>query len=380
MVAGRVAVVTTSSRLPGLLGGRAWQVLHDADQVHVVADGGPGAAAVDLPGRRPVPLPGTPAEVAAELLRAAEGGRAVALVVDADEPLWVEALQAAARPASAAGDTAAATVEVVAAASEPVGARLLDAVAVMHRLRSPGGCPWDAEQTHASLARYLLEEAYEAVDAVERGRLVELRDELGDVLLQVLFHSRVASERAADDDGWDVDDVASGLVAKLVRRHPHVFPAADGTTTRADDASAVQATWDELKAAEGRTSVLQGVAAGQPALSLAAKLQSRAEKAGLPADLSSPVLAGAESPAAAVAGAAAGLRDEAPSVDRVGDLLLAVVALARSHDVDPEAALRGAAGRFRDRVLAVEQAAGAAAGQPLRLEAQAWRDGWDAGR
>ena len=110
---------------------------------------------------------------------------------------------------------------------DPPGARLLDAVDVMDRLRSPGGCPWDAEQTTDSLKRYLLEEAYEAYETIEEGDLDALRDELGDVLLQVLFHARIASE-GAEGPAWDIDDVAANLVAKLVRRHPHVFAASGG--------------------------------------------------------------------------------------------------------------------------------------------------------
>ena len=374
-MAGHVVVVTTSRRLPGLLTARAWDALRHADAV--LTPGQDGAAASRLvallaaDGLDVERVDGDPAGVAEALHARAGQDRTAALVVDADDTAWAAAVHAR------AGDgPGAVTVDVVVGAPEPVGARLLDAVAVMDRLRSPGGCPWDAEQTHASLAAYLLEEAYEAVDAVEGGRLVELRDELGDVLLQVLFHARLAAERSAAHGGWDVDDVAEGLVAKLVRRHPHVFAAADGTLARADDAEQVQVSWDALKAAEGRTSMVDGVAPGQPALSLATKLQGRAERAGLPADLLSPLLAGATSPEAAVAGAAAGLADEAPSVDRLGDLLLAVVALARRQDVDPEAALRGAAGRFRERLVEVERRTGAEAGQPLRLDAQGWRDAW----
>src|SRR6266851_1724900 len=164
------------------------------------------------------------------------------------------------------------------------GAALLDLVAIMDRLRTE--CPWDARQTHESLAPYLLEETYEALEALERRDLVALRDELGDVLLQVLFHARVAAERT-DGTGFTIDDVANGVAAKLIRRHPHVF--ADVTVTGAED---VKRNWDEIKADEraaaaggGRTSALDGVPMGQPALSLAAQLQRRAQRAGAPADL-----------------------------------------------------------------------------------------------
>ena len=156
------------------------------------------------------------------------------------------------------------------------GQRLLDAVAVMDRLRSPGGCPWDAEQTHTSLLRYLVEECYELVEAVELGESAAIREELGDVLLQVLFHARIAAETPSDEGGFTIDDVAADLVDKLVRRHPHVFlPDAAPVGTAADQ----QVRWDELKKTEqGRSGVLDGVAFGQPAVALAAKLGARAAK------------------------------------------------------------------------------------------------------
>ena len=150
----------------------------------------------------------------------------------------------------------------------------------MDRLRSPGGCPWDAEQTHASLARYLLEEAYEAFEAIEDGDLDGLREELGDVLLQVVFHARVAAERPAPE-GWDIDDVAGGLVDKLVRRHPHVF-----ADVAVSGPAEVETNWAAIKKAEkARQSAVAGIPLSQPALTLAAKLQRRAESAGVPADL-----------------------------------------------------------------------------------------------
>ena len=155
---------------------------------------------------------------------------------------------------------------------------LVEAVAVMDRLRSPGGCPWDAEQTHESLVRYLIEECYELAEAVEHGDRAAIREELGDVLLQVLFHARIAAETPRDEGGFDIDDVAADLVAKLVRRHPHVFARAAAPWTAADQ----QQRWDELKKAErGKSGVLDGVAFGQPAVALAAKLGSRAAAFGL---------------------------------------------------------------------------------------------------
>jgi XTP/dITP diphosphohydrolase len=178
----------------------------------------------------------------------------------------------------------------------------------------------------------------------------------------VLFHARIAAE-GADGPRWDIDDVAANLVAKLVRRHPHVFADADELVV-VSGAGEVQANWDEIKRqeradrpagadADGVTeSPFAGVPMGMPALSLANKLQSRAAKAGFGADLGSPALASAETPAAAVAGLAADLLDDdaPPLVDRIGELLFAVVALARQVDVDAETALRGRARLFRDRV------------------------------
>jgi XTP/dITP diphosphohydrolase len=198
---------------------------------------------------------------------------------------------------------------------DPPGARLLEVVAVMDRLRSAGGCPWDAAQTHASLMPYLLEEAYEVYEALENGDADHLREELGDLLLQIVFHARISAET-----GWGIDEVAGDLVDKLVRRHPHVFAGAP-----ADD---LEASWEALKAAEkGRVSVTEGVPLGQPALSLAAKLQRRARKLG------APVPAGDGS---------------------LGGELWDLVARCADAGVDPEVALREVARGFRDRLAAVE--------------------------
>jgi len=163
------------------------------------------------------------------------------------------------------------------------GAALLRLVDVMDTLRV--NCPWDARQTHQSLAPYLLEECYEALEALESGDAAALRDELGDVLLQVVFHARVAAERT-DGTGFDIDDVANGIVEKLVRRHPHVF--GDVQVSGPED---VKRNWDAIKAAErggqggALPAALGSVPFGQPALSLAAQLQRRAERAGVPAGL-----------------------------------------------------------------------------------------------
>jgi enolase len=221
------------------------------------------------------------------------------------------------------------------------GERLLDVVAVMDRLRSPGGCPWDAEQTHESLMPYLLEEAYEAYAALEERDHSGLREELGDVLLQVVFHARLAQERA---EGWSIDDVAAGLVDKLTRRHPHVFGDAS-----AADAEAVERSWDALKAAEkARTSVTDGVPLSQPALSLAARLQRRGSTLGAPV----------------------------PTYPGLGGELWELVRRCREAGIDPEAALREVARQYRDRLAGVEGLARAEGREPADLTPQEWQERW----
>ena len=240
-------------------------------------------------------------------------------------------------------DAAAVPTEVLRASADLPGARLLDLVATMTVLRTE--CPWDAKQTHTSLAPHLLEEPYEALEALENGDHGAFADELGDVLLQVLFHAEVASERD-DGTGYTIDDVADGIVAKLVRRHPHVF--ADVAVTGAAE---VVLNWDEIKRAEraqrgavdpAQVSALDGVPFGQPGLSLASQLQGRAARAGLPDDLLT------EPAGAGQAGAGPG--------DALGDQLFALVAAARAADLDPELELRAAARRYAERVRAWEHA------------------------
>jgi XTP/dITP diphosphohydrolase len=223
---------------------------------------------------------------------------------------------------------------------EPAGARLLELVAVMSRLRRE--CPWDAKQTHGTLAPHLLEESYEALEALESGDPDALREELGDVLLQVMFHAEVASERT-DGTGYTIDDVAEGIAAKLVRRHPHVF--GDVVVSGADE---VKQNWDAIKAAEREAksgapgSVLDGVPFGQPALALAAQLQRRAERAGVPSELDG-------------LGSEVGPADTETSPSEIGAELFALVARARAAGLDPELELRAAARAYRDQVQAWEQ-------------------------
>jgi XTP/dITP diphosphohydrolase len=234
------------------------------------------------------------------------------------------------------------------------GAALLRLVAVMDTLRV--SCPWDARQTHESLAPHLLEECYEALDALESGDPAALRDELGDVLLQVVFHARIAAE-ATDGTRYTIDDVAEGIVAKLVRRHPHVF--ADVAVSGPEE---VKRNWDAIKAAEraeagdAAASVLDTVPFGQPALTLAAQLQRRAGRAGAPAELASlrPARAGGADAGEAAPGEA--VSDTGQAVSDIGAELFALVARAREAGLDPELELRAAARAYRDRVRAWEQA------------------------
>jgi XTP/dITP diphosphohydrolase len=233
----------------------------------------------------------------------------------------------------------------------PSGTELLEAVAVMDRLRSPGGCPWDAEQTHESLLRFLVEETYELYDAVAAGDTDATREELGDVLLQVLFHARVAAEA----EGFDVDDVAGELVTKLVGRHPHVF-AGGGPGDAAERSSTLETVatasdqdrrWEELKAAEKqRSSILDGVALAQPGAALLAKYVSRARRAGVPDDVLGDLTADLPPLTAAVAAAPPG--------------------------ADPEGQLRAAATLLADRLRAVEAAGSADTGDSPRDE-HFWR-------
>src|SRR5690242_4014218 len=224
-------------------------------------------------------------------------------------------------------------------------------------------CPWDAKQTHESLAPYLLEESYEALEALEDGDPAALRDELGDVLLQVVFHARVAAERT-DGTGFDIDDVATGIVEKLIRRHPHVF--SDVKVSGAED---VKRNWDAIKAAErgGREGALPtalgSVPFGQPALSLAAQLQRRAERAGAPVELTDLPTAPAAGPGADGQGPGSGGQEPGSGgqepgaagqgqdgVSEIGGALFSLVARARAAGLDPELELRAAARGYRDRV------------------------------
>jgi XTP/dITP diphosphohydrolase len=203
-------------------------------------------------------------------------------------------------------------------------------VQVMDQLRSPGGCPWDAEQTHESLARYLLEETYEALEAMDQGDLGSLREELGDLLLQVVFHARIAQE---SDPAFSLHAIAQGVVDKLVRRHPHVFTDLVVTTNEE-----LEANWAKIKEEEKqRDSVTDGVPQAMPALQLATQLIYRARKSG--------VVAGDSETKES-------LREVIGEVnqEQIAALLVATVELAREADIDAESVLRAEMMRYRRKV------------------------------
>ena len=225
--------------------------------------------------------------------------------------------------------------------------------AIVAALRGPGGCPWDREQTHATLRGALLEEAYEAVAAIDATDDVNLCEELGDVLLQVVFHAQLAGEERR----FTFDDVARGIGEKLVRRHPHVFGAEN-----AADSAAVLRRWDEIKRAEKGPgaveagSALDGLPVGLPALMHAEKAQKKAAKVGFDWEDAAPVFSKVREELAEVAEAVEG-GDRDRLEDEIGDLLFSAVNLARKLGVDAEIALRRATRKFTQRFQALEQAA-----------------------
>ncbi|HSN07181.1 MAG TPA: MazG family protein [Candidatus Angelobacter sp.] len=329
----RLVLLATSPRVaPGLLSFEAWSVLGSADRVLVGEAGHAMTEALRQTGIEVLPSPAATSalDLAHRLLAGLDAGTTVYVASPDGDPGLAESLAAL---LDGLGDLAP-DVDVVLGSWDLPGARLLDLVAVMDRLRSPGGCPWDAQQTHESLVEYLLEEAYETVEAIESGDDADLREELGDLLLQVVFHARIAEEH---EQPWTVDDVADGITAKLVSRHPHVFAGHEART-----AEEVEASWTELKRREkGRDSVTDGIPQSLPALTLAAKLLRRsAHVDGV--DWVSPELEDAADRAY-----------DAADGD-VGDLLLALVARMSDTDEDPEQQLRHAIRRHRARVRAAE--------------------------
>ena len=190
---------------------------------------------------------------------------------------------------------------------------------VMDKLRSPGGCPWDSEQTHQSLLKYLLEESYEFIESVENNDRQDMQEELGDLLLQVYFHSRMAEEDT--NQPFNIEDVAKSVADKLIRRHPHVFAG-----TKVDNSQDVLENWEKQKALEkGRSSIIDGVPLAQPALPLAAKVVYRINKLNYSLPISQPLK----------------LSDQT-NQDQFGEILLGLIAQAVEKGLDPEAALRGA--------------------------------------
>jgi XTP/dITP diphosphohydrolase len=318
-MSGRLVLLSTSPRVaPGLLSWHAWSVLRDgyvvtADENHPLL---PYLLDADVDVET---LPPAGDDVLARdlIARAANADPLVFLLPQVGEESFARALTTLLIDA-----VAAPAVEVLPGSYDLPGARLLDLVATMDRLRSPGGCPWDAEQTHESLMTYLVEETYETIEAIETGDLDHLREELGDLLLQVVFHSRIAAEHV--EAPWSVDDVAGDIVDKLVRRHPHVFAGTVALT-----AGDVEATWETLKSAEkGRASAVDGVPMSLPALSLAAKLIHRAHSHGV----------------------------EVPVTDDdgVGSRLMQLVTDSQAAGLDAEQELRAAVRRYAARVRSAE--------------------------
>ncbi|MGW5364591.1 MazG family protein [Actinopolymorpha pittospori] len=336
MTAGHVTLLLTSPRVaPGLLAWPAWELLRGADRVLTGDVDHPQRPSIEAAGVAVETIQTTPTsgELALLLLDAADAGEKVVwLAADDGDPALGRALgQVLARRAEA-GMSGLPELEVVPASYDLPGARLLDLVSVMDQLRAR--CPWVRDQTHRSLVRYLVEESYETVEAIETGEQEHLREELGDLLFQVVFHARLAEENP--DTPFAIDDVTGDLVEKLIRRNPHVFgPDASPEATSAE----VENVWDALKAEEKRrTSAVEGVPLALPGLTLADKLLSRTTRAGVQVELAS-----------------ARALPERPDAEQVGDALLALVDVARAADVDPEQALRDACRRYIAAVQAAER-------------------------
>jgi ATP diphosphatase len=251
-------------------------------------------------------------------------------------------------------------------------------IEIMAALRTPGsGCPWDLEQTFDSIAPYTLEEAYEVADAIARGDLAHLKDELGDLLLQVVFHARMAQEQGVFDFGG----VVEAITTKLVRRHPHVFADADGKT-----AEAVKGLWERIKAEEraargepAEAGALAGVPVALPALTRALKLQNKAGQVGFDWNDPRAVLAKIREEADEIE-AALDAQDEAHAATEVGDLLFAVVNLARHLDADPEGILRATNLKFERRFAFIERALAAQGKTPKDATLAEMDALWDAAK
>ncbi|MCX7631451.1 MAG: nucleoside triphosphate pyrophosphohydrolase [Geminicoccaceae bacterium] len=255
--------------------------------------------------------------------------------------------------------------------SRPGIERLLE---VMRRLRDPEkGCPWDREQTFATIAPYTIEEAYEVADAIRREDWGELEGELGDLLLQVVYHAQMAQEAGL----FDFDAVAHGIADKMIRRHPHVFGEA-----RIEDAAAQRRAWEEAKAAEraakGEGSVLDGVPLALPALARAEELQRRAARIGFDWPEAAPILDKIDEELRELRASLRAREERARLAEELGDLLFAVVNLARRLEIDAEAALADANAKFERRFRALEARARANSGDPARLGLDALDALWEA--
>lgn len=245
--------------------------------------------------------------------------------------------------------------------------------AIMHRLRAPGGCPWDAEQTHGSLVTNLIEEAYETVDAIQRCDMEHLEEELGDLLLQVIFHSELAEEAGR----FNLDDVARGISEKLVRRHPHVF--AESTAGTSD---VVLQQWDEIKRGEKGTTdepYLHGIGKGLPALLRASKLQKKAAKVGFDWPTQTGVLTKIREEVLELE-AAVDAQDLAAVDEELGDLLFSVVNLARFRKLDPEVVMAAANEKFERRFNDMEQRLKAKGKTLDQATASEMDDEWEAAK
>jgi XTP/dITP diphosphohydrolase len=325
----RVVLLVTSPRLPaGLLTASAWDLVR-AYPVYAAAE----SAAVTALRTAGVDVSIVAADASTLLAELDEHPTVVWLAgPTGDEDLARDlGLRLVRQPALA-------RLELVYGSWDPPGARLLDVVTVMDHLASPGGDPWKREQTHQSLASYLLEEAYEAYDAIDAHDLEALREELGDVLLQVILHARMAQEAPRP---WSIDDLAGHLVDKLVRRNPHVYAG-----VAVADVDEIVRNWEQIKREEkARGSAVDGVALSQPALALATKLLSRARRAGVAVDVGVVDMGGVEV--------------DVPALDEhsLGETLFALVTAAERAGLDAEAALRRTALRYADAVRAAERTA-----------------------
>lgn len=344
----RLLLVDTVDQLPGLLPWHAFQALRTCDLILLRDADHPLAPHLDIAEERYETLP---ADVGEQALGRSEllGGLSLA---DKARASWVigrvkatgscgyvfgpDDTDAFTRTVGLEAAREGIEVEVVYFGLAPTGIKLLDLVDVQHRLLAPDGCPWDAEQTHASLIKYAIEEVHELAEAIASDEESAMVEELGDVLLQVVFHAELS-------DTFDVDAVAQGITDKLIRRHPHVFADAHAAT-----AGDVQRSWDQIKAQEkpDRAGPFAGIPTGMPAMALADKVLSRAARLGI---ITKDDAAAAED----VAERLEDVLDARASDERgaaMGELLFAVITLAHAAGVDAEDALRRALQRFRQAI------------------------------